>query len=212
MFADHTICLMTVTICCIWKNDYQKLATRRDKRQSSRGRFGRSSNAKTDRNSKMWPTNRPSIGQTNHYSKIWSCVSMTKNWHTSAWLKNLIRLCSMSYQNMISTAQFNTIWTSNKLLIPSYMGKKLIYNVVVEKIKGGGLPKCPKDLFHRCPCPPARDLGSRVSGLVILLLSFCTFFQGPGDKRTKDPHRYEYKEAYWYEWVVAVRLDHQMVM
>ena len=30
--------------------------TRPDTRQSSRGRLGRSSNAKTDRNSKMWPT------------------------------------------------------------------------------------------------------------------------------------------------------------
>ena len=28
------------------------------------------------------------------------------------------------------------------------------------------LPNCLAGLFHHCPCPPARDLGSRVSGLV----------------------------------------------
>ena len=28
------------------------------------------------------------------------------------------------------------------------------------------LPKCMVNLFYHCPCPPARDLGSRVSGLV----------------------------------------------
>ena len=28
------------------------------------------------------------------------------------------------------------------------------------------MPNCLAGLFHHCPCPPARDLGSRVSGLV----------------------------------------------
>ena len=32
------------------------------------------------------------------------------------------------------------------------------------------LPKCMASLFHHCPCPPTRDLGSRVSGLVFYSL------------------------------------------
>ena len=38
--------------------------TRPDTRQSSRGRLGRSSNAKITRNSKMWPTDGPTDGRT----------------------------------------------------------------------------------------------------------------------------------------------------
>jgi len=33
------------------------------------------------------------------------------------------------------------------------------------------LPNCLVGLHHHCPCPPARDLGSRVSGLVFLTYS-----------------------------------------
>ena len=36
------------------------------------------------------------------------------------------------------------------------------------------LPKCPGDLYH-CPCPPTRDWGSRVSGLVQTSLRFLIF-------------------------------------
>jgi len=42
-------------------------------------------------------------------------------------------------------------------------------------------PNCLAGLFHHCPCPPTRDLGSRVSGLAVLgngtiLLFFSTQF------------------------------------
>ena len=32
------------------------------------------------------------------------------------------------------------------------------------------LPNCLNSLFYHCPCPPARDFGSRVYGLVVVIL------------------------------------------
>ena len=54
---------------------------------------------------------------------------------------------------------------------------------------------CPNDLKY-CPCPPARDFGSRVSGLVSLSIGEIVFLKfNVGRKVTRKGRKEERKEG-----------------
>ena len=67
-----------------------KNETRPDTRQSSRGRLGRSSNAKIARNSKMWPTDRLKDGPTDRHGKVYHSTKKKPHPILSWWMKKWI--------------------------------------------------------------------------------------------------------------------------
>ena len=57
---------------------------------------------------------------------------------------------------------------SVRRLVGRLVGPLFTFSAFLSVLSSLLLPKCPSDLLYHCPCPPARDQGSRVSGLVWL--------------------------------------------
>ena len=82
-------------------NEGIEYKTRPDTRQSSCGRLSRSSNAKTARNSKMWPTDRPTDLLTDTAGWRVACPQRKKWWWENPLKSPWQCLCLTAYKEVV---------------------------------------------------------------------------------------------------------------